>query len=91
MVSALQSIYRNICAEVVHKLRTVYWETWAFKVFSFKRELNVNSERPSISKFEVFITKLQRRGAKGPRVRGHQFRVRSSLHTFTKCSDIQTN
>ena len=66
MVSALQSIYRNICAKAVHKLRTFFFETWSFKVLSYKLESNVNNERPSISKFEVFITKLQRRGAKGP-------------------------
>ena len=42
---------------------------------------SVKSERPSISKFEVFITKLQRGGAKvlRSRVTSLEFVVRSTL------------
>ena len=50
-------------------------------VLQYKAESNVNRERPSISKFEVFITKLQRRGAKvpGSGVTSLEFVVRSTL------------
>ena len=85
MVSALQSIYRNICAGVVHELHLMFAlsieNLQNLFALQYKVESNASRERPSISKFEVFITKLQRRGAKvlGSWVTSLEFVVRSTL------------